>query len=287
MARRAESLSSKHMRKNSMLQEEMIARVREICQADEKVSGAWMYGSFTKGEGDKYSDIEFLIYLDDAAHAGFEPIPWLAQIAPVALYFVNEFEVGTAIFENLVRGEFHFDRTSDMPKLRDYGLISGFPPVEAMLITDKTGALREHLAAISGPGPAFSGSAQTARLWHRYLNWMLFGSYTLARGERIRALELLSYPQRYLLQLARLAEGQTRHWLTPSKSAESELSDEAQQRFQDCTASLHGRELERAYQAAWVWGLELAGTLAEHQPFDSHPELLQKLDRRFKEVFRG
>lgn len=269
-----------------LLQEEMIARVREICQADEQVAGAWMYGSFTKGEGDRYSDIEFLIYLDDGAHAGFEPIPWLEQVAPVAVYFVNEFGVGTAIFENLIRGEFHFDRASDMPKIRELRQLSGFPGVEAMLIADRTGELREHLAAISGPGPERGGDAESAQIWHFFLNWMLFGSYVLARGERARALELLWYAQRYLLRLARLVENQTRHWPTPSKSVEQELSEDTLQRFETCTASLRGSELEGAYRAAWAWGKELAGELAERWPFDLHPDLINKLERRFYEVFR-
>ena len=269
-----------------MLQEEMIARVRELCEADEKVAGAWMYGSFTKGEGDQYSDIEFLIYIDDAVHAAFEPIPWLEQIAPVDLYFINEFGVGTAIFANLIRGEFHFERASDMPKLREYGLMSGFPPVEALLVSDRTGELRTHLAAISGPDPERGGITESARLWHSYLNWMLFGSYVLARSERARALELLGIAQRYLLQMARLAENQTQHWPTPSKSVEKELSEGGLRRFTACTASLRGSELESAYRAAWAWGKELASTLAVRWPFDLRSELIGKLDRRFQKVFQ-
>ena len=261
-----------------MVQEEMIARVRELCRADERITGAWMYGSFTRGEGDMYSDIEFLIYLEDAAQAVFNPIPWLEQVAPVGLYFTNEFGVGTAIFENLIRGEFHFDRASDMAKIRELRQASGFPAVEAMLISDRTGQLREHLAAISGPGPERGCSEECAQLWHSYLNWMLFGSYVLARGERMRALELLGFAQRYLLQMVRLVENQVGHWWTPSKSAERELSAGSQRRYQDCTASLRGSELEGAYRAAWAWGKELAGELADRQSFDLHLDLLSKLE---------
>ena len=44
-----------------LIQEAMIQRVRELCGADARVTGAFMYGSFTLGEGDAYSDIEFYI----------------------------------------------------------------------------------------------------------------------------------------------------------------------------------------------------------------------------------
>jgi predicted nucleotidyltransferase len=48
----------------TLLQEQMIARVRQLCQEDERIVGAFMYGSFTKGEGDAFSDIEFYVYYD-------------------------------------------------------------------------------------------------------------------------------------------------------------------------------------------------------------------------------
>jgi lincosamide nucleotidyltransferase len=40
-------------------QEQLIARVRALCHADERLDAAMMYGSFVYGEGDAYSDIEF------------------------------------------------------------------------------------------------------------------------------------------------------------------------------------------------------------------------------------
>ncbi len=44
-----------------LIQEVMIERVRELCHADRRVTGAFMYGSFTLGEGDEFSDIEFYV----------------------------------------------------------------------------------------------------------------------------------------------------------------------------------------------------------------------------------
>ncbi len=44
-----------------LIQEAMVERVRELCRADRRVTGAFMYGSFTLGEGDEFSDIEFYV----------------------------------------------------------------------------------------------------------------------------------------------------------------------------------------------------------------------------------
>ena len=112
-----------------------------------------MYGSFTKGEGDAFSDIEFCVYLDEATYSAWDAPAWVAQVAPVALYLTNEFGTGTAIFENLVRGEFHFEPAADMGQIRAWKQDAGFPAAEAMLIVDRSGELTEHLQYISGPGP--------------------------------------------------------------------------------------------------------------------------------------
>src|SRR3954447_5748983 len=40
------------------VQEAMIARLRDLCLQDERVVAALLYGSFTRGEGDAFSDIE-------------------------------------------------------------------------------------------------------------------------------------------------------------------------------------------------------------------------------------
>ena len=151
-----------------LIQEEMIARVRQLCQEDEHVVAAWMYGSFAQGEGDAYSDIEFSIYVDDAVYDSLDPVRWVSQIGAVALYFVNEFGTGTAIFENLVRGEFHFECAVDMAQIRDLRHVSGFPAAEAMLIHDRTGELTAHLRTISGPGPDRRTGEHIAWLWHSY-----------------------------------------------------------------------------------------------------------------------
>ncbi len=37
--------------------------------------------------------------------------------SPFALYFVNEFGVGTVILDGPIRGEFHFDKASDIARI--------------------------------------------------------------------------------------------------------------------------------------------------------------------------
>ena len=70
-----------------MLQQEvMIEKVRELCERDERVVAALMYGSFTLGQGDRFSDIEFYLFFEDKALEGLDEEAWVGQIAPAELY---------------------------------------------------------------------------------------------------------------------------------------------------------------------------------------------------------
>ncbi len=245
-------------------QQEMISRVRRICREDERLVAALMYGSFTRDEGDAYSDIEFVLFFSDDAHHQVDPREWVAQIAPVEMYFVNEFGNGTAIFSNLVRGEFHFDRASDMRLVEGWKDTAWFPSLETTIMVDRTGELTRLLRPYTLP-PQHDTPQQVQTLCERFTNWVLFGTNVLARGERARALEILGMLHRYLLWFARLTEGRTEHWPTPSKSLERDISPATYARFKTCTASLDKRELWQAYENAWAWGKELMLAQAEKQ----------------------
>jgi lincosamide nucleotidyltransferase len=139
-----------------MLQQEaMIERVRYLCRLDERLEAAMMYGSFAQFEGDEFSDIEFILFFYDEVLGDVNQEEWVTRIAPVELYFVNEYGNGTAIFENLIRGEFHFDRASDIQKIDEsWRETDWFPSLETALVLDRTGELTCRLRSIVGPALA-------------------------------------------------------------------------------------------------------------------------------------
>lgn len=106
------------------------------------------------------------------------------------------------------------------------------------------GALR-HLGTRTPPDPA----AEAQGILDRLLGWLAFGLNVLARGERIRAHELLAWVQGGLLRLARLADGRTEHWVSPSRLAEWELGGTALERYARTTGPLGN--LEGRYAEAW------------------------------------
>ena len=91
-----------------LIQNKIIQSVRNKCIEDESVSACMMYGSFTKGEGDQYSDVEFYIFIEDDKMEKFSSRCWISKVYPVDLIFYNEYGTEVVIFSNLIRGEFHF-----------------------------------------------------------------------------------------------------------------------------------------------------------------------------------
>ena len=271
-----------------MLQQEaMIERTRRVCKEDERLAAAMMYGSFAQGEGDGFSDIEFILFFSDEDLEGVDQKEWVSRISPVELYFVNEHGNGTAIFENLVRGEFHFDRASDIERVVGESMRDAdwLPSLEDTLILDRTGELTPRLRTIVGPPPARDTPENVLFLCNCFVNWFIFGSNLFARGELARSLDLLGIVRDRLLQMVRVLEGSTLHWFNSSKFLEREISETSYSRYVSCTARLDTDELRQAYLSAWEWGRELMPSLADGYGVVLPRDLLLRLDGRFAETF--
>ncbi len=273
-----------------MLQQEaMIERARRVCREDERLAAAMMYGSFAQGRGDGFSDIEFILFFRDEELGGVDQEEWVSRISPVELYFVNEYGNGTAIFDNLVRGEFHFDGASEIEgvvgeSMRDADWL---PSLEDALVLDRTGELTPRLRGIVGPPPERDTSEEIRFACDCFVNWSLFGANLFARGELARSLDGLGMARYRLLQMARVVEGTTLHWYNASKFLEREISEASYERYAACTARLDGDELRSAYLSAWEWGRELMASLADRHHAAVPPEpLLRRLDRRFAGILR-
>lgn len=253
-----------------MLQQEMIERFRRACHEDERIVGALMFGSFTVGEGDAFSDIEFAVFLRDEAFEGFEQRSWLGAVSPLAAYFVDDFGHHTALFENGVRGELHFLRASDLPVIDGWRGYGWFPSLEAAVLLDRSGELSRHASALVGGPPARGGASLVEGLALNLVNQMLLGANLLHRGELARAWALLGKAHENLLKLVRLHEGATDHWPTPSRALEKDLSGAAYQRYVTCTAGAQPSALWAAYRESWAWSRELfeavAGPLGVEPP---------------------
>lgn len=232
-----------------MLQDELIERVRAVCQADQGLDAALMYGSFTKGEADRHSDIEFWLFFTPAARDRLDPAEWCGRIAPVTYLIRNEFGTHVAIFPQLIRGEFHF------ATVNHYGVLTQWPergaPPEKMIFVDRSGRLERLLKALPErmAKPAEPKVAVT-EYCDRYVNRLTRAVHLVERGEYLRAWDTLVHVQRYLTWMARMAENSTAHWLTPSQAAEKELTPRTVAGLVAATSAADEAGLRRALRAA-------------------------------------
>jgi lincosamide nucleotidyltransferase len=262
-------------------QEAMIERVRELCEQDGRVVAALMYGSFALGQGDRFSDIEFYLFFEEEALPGLDEAAWVSRIAPLGLYYVNEFGNGTAIFENLIRGEFHFEAASE-EGLVDAWETAWFPSLASAVLVDKTGELSRRLGRLVRRPPDLDTPERALFVCRSLINWTLMGANLLERGEHARAEAFLTLIHGHLLQAARLVEGTTANWLSPTRKLEEDVSATTYERFRACTAALDAAQLARAYVSTWRWGRELMDELASRHAFALPESLLAKLDQRLR-----
>jgi lincosamide nucleotidyltransferase B/F len=260
-------------------QEVMIERVRELCDQDGRLVSALMYGSFALGQGDRFSDIEFYLFFESAALEGLDEEAWVSQIAPLGLYYVNEFGNGTAIFENLVRGEFHFEAASN-EGLVDSWEAAWFPSLESVVLVDKNGELTSRVGRLVRCPPDLDTPERALFLCRSLSNWTLMGANLLEREEYARAEAFLTLVHGHLLQALRLVEGKGENWLSPTRRLEEDASAASYERYRGCTAALEAQQLFRAYASTWEWGRELMGELATRHALALPEALLDRLDRR-------
>lgn len=261
-----------------MLQPGMIERLREVCREDKRVVSALMFGSFAVGEGDAFSDIEFAVFIRDEVFDAFPQNAWLEAVSPVAAYFVDDFGHHTALFENGVRGEFHFMRASEVPVVESWQGYGWFPSLDAAVLLDRTGELSRHASVLVGGPPARGGAAAVEGLGLNLLNLMLLGANLLNRGESARAWALLGRAHEYLLKLLRLSEGTTDHWPTPSRALEKDLSAAAYERYLTCTAGARPSELSAAYRETWKWSRELIEAVGRPLNVELPPSVLKRVE---------
>lgn len=264
-------------------QEAMIKRVREICERDERLVAALTYGSFAILQGDRYSDIEFYFFFRDEALDEVDEEEWVGQIAPVELYYVNEFGNGTAIFDGLIRGEFHFEKASNIG-LVDEWQVSWFPSLGSVVLMDRDGELSHRVSRLVRRPPDLDTPERARFLCNSLINWALMGSNLIKRGEHARALAFLTLVHNHLLQAVRLVEGSTANWLSPSRRLEEDISADSYARFKACTAALDADQLTRAYRSAWEWSRELLAELATRHALSLSTTLLKKLDEHMKDT---
>lgn len=259
-----------------LIQQRLIDRVREVCRTDDRMDAALLYGSFASGEADAHSDVEFWLFFLPQWHGQVEPRQWCAQLAPVSHLVRNEFGTDVAFFPSLVRGEFHFASTDDIPTVGTWPARGA--ATDQMVMLDRSGRLRSALDSLAGRSAVPCTGEDVEALCGRFANWLVLAHHIAARGEVLRAWDALGHVHRHLLWMARLAEVSTGHWLTPSRRAEAELPPLVVAELRRSTAAAEQDEVRDALRTAWRLGRRCWTTLAQRHNRPLPDSLFAEID---------
>lgn len=183
-------------------------RIRDALVAETRVRYALAYGSRTQARpdgtpaSDEWSDLEYWAFL--GVGETLDPFVFLRNLTPVALAVVNPYGTPNVVTPDLIRVELHVVPQDHLAQ------VSGWPnlgvPPERMLIKDVDGGLRLRLEELAARPPFAATLPGAQALYDGVLNDLVFGSAVLARGEELRAWELLTPVRGGLLRLIRLLE---------------------------------------------------------------------------------
>lgn len=261
-------------------QREHIERLRWLCMQDKRVIGAVLFGSFTLGEGDAFSDIEAALFFDDAGLAKLDKRSWLEHIAPISMFFIDDFGHYTAVFHDMVRAEFHFKPRTQMNIVSTWKGNAHFPSLDDAILVDRSGELTKLLQPLAGEAPKRNTADSAQSIHTNFINVMLFGLNTLARGEVVRAHDLLHMSHRPLLHMARLLAGSTDHWPNPRRWLERDLPAQDYARFRTCVPALEEAGVQRAFAATWAWGVEMMRALCKQHGLHLPEDVIAHIDSR-------
>ncbi|MFG2044541.1 hypothetical protein [Dactylosporangium sp. NPDC048998] len=259
-----------------LAQERLIARVREVCAADDRLDAALMYGSFAAGEADAYSDVEFWLFFESQWRGQVDPRAWCAQVAPILHLVRNEFGTDVVVFPGLVRGEFHFATTQDIPSVRSWPARNA--ATNQMIVLDRRARLRQALESLPYRAPLPDGGHEAETLCGRFANWLLLAHHVASRGETLRAWDAMGHAHRHLLWMARLVLDRTQHWLTPSRQAEVELPDDVVLELRRTTAPADPEAVRQALRVAWQCGRGYWTELARRHHIGLPEDLFAEID---------
>ncbi|MFJ5867688.1 nucleotidyltransferase domain-containing protein [Streptomyces parvus] len=255
-----------------------IASLRATAEADPRVEGVLLYGSWTLGEADAHSDLDACLYVREEDVDAFDGREFVERLAPLKLAYTNMYGILAVVFDDLMRGEFHVEPAG--PGIAEIATWRGqvhFPRPEAAVLLDRTGRLTaaaRGLAALDPPEPVATAQQLTDEL----ANWTLMLAHVQARGEHARAHNLLHAVIAPLqLKLCRLLRGSTAHWLTPSRALEADLPVTDVERYATATGPLTPEAVRTASANSWEWSRELAAEAADRWGIRLPPGLHEEI----------
>lgn len=194
---------------------DLLNRIVDTAKKNESIQGLVCYGSYTRDDFDKYSDIEFYLFIEDGAFQGFDFNNWLSDIEKPVSIFVNGSGVTDVLFSDWLRGEFHIRPYSKHKELEGWIGVIDIGEIERTVLVDKKGEIKPIIEKVIELPIKFDFNSYLDGLVRAFADGIIFEWNVLMRRDLFRAYTLHFESTMRLARLLYMLKGETKHIYSP------------------------------------------------------------------------
>jgi predicted nucleotidyltransferase len=254
---------------------QVASRAIELLQADERVLGLYLSGSFAKGKPDRWSDIDFYVLVSDGAED--------EVIRSHERLFREVADVAT-LFPATHLGDPHqiivFYRSSEPIHVDyQYRALGALKPQKkdssVIILLDRAGELvRWREACRREPAPPGPTTEQLQYFEDRFWGWCWYAHTKIERGELWEARDMVEYLRSHVLLPLAHREGQL---FEGNRRVEDKFPDDIQRVLAETVASGHSAS---GYRKALDSTMHAYSQLFDSLPVEARAEVRQ-VDRDY------
>ncbi len=249
-------------------------RLLSSAAADERIVAVMDDGSGAHGSADEFSDLDVAVFVRDDEFDAFSAAwkSWAAGFGPLLLAYGGRWSATWAVYDTEPlpsRVDFSLLPAARIPDVGSWAMTAG--SLEAMVLYDPSGALRQSAAALLGKSLRPAGlqevfDAECGDFWY----FALFVYSKLMRGDAWVARQVFhSEVMDHLFRLLRIEAGgaalERWEWEKNAYGVERTLSPERLERLDACVPGLGARGVTLALAAAVALGGEVSATIASRE----------------------
>lgn len=258
----------------------ILNKIVDVAREDDRIVAVVSYGSYTRDDFDKFSDIEFYFFIRDDSAAGFDDEKWVREAAPVEFYFTNSYGVKTAVFTKFfVRGEFHFHSEREISVLDSWKGVVLPGKLERTVLLDRSGEFRKRIEEFCNTRPVIDEEASFKQNYLELANGIITEWGVLSRKDLFRASTIHSMNLHYLARIFSLLHKKTDHLYSP-RFLESFMSEAEYRSFSECFAGLNFDSMRTALEKMAVLSAKLTKENKDRDIIRARKAILERVVER-------
>lgn len=221
----------------------LLEKITRYSRDDDRIVALIAYGSYTRNEFHRFSDIDLYVFVQDDDFETFDDRQWIESLGDVCTYFENSYGVKTAIFRpKAIRGEFHFCPHRHREQLLKWEGSVLIGALERTILVDKSGDYTELMSRVASSGLLKNTEEFLDSLVNEFVNGTIFEWSVLSRKDLFRAYFLHQLNLHRVAQLLSIKHDRWEHLYSP-RELEEFLPESEYRGFISLASSVEFEEL--------------------------------------------